>query len=58
MLIDGLVREKDDYFLLDGYLFKANKLCIPKTSELVCYVFGHDLVWSSQVMHYIYTPWF
>ena len=32
VLIDGLVREQDDYFLLDGYLFKANKLCIPRTS--------------------------
>ena len=32
VLIDGLVHEQDDYFLLDGYLFKANKLCIPKTS--------------------------
>ena len=28
----GLVQEQDDYFLLDGYIFKANKLCIPKTS--------------------------
>ena len=32
MLADGLVREKDDYFLLYGYLYKANKLCIPRTS--------------------------
>jgi len=32
LLADGLVRERDDYFLLDGYLFKANKLCIPRTS--------------------------
>ena len=30
-LVDGLVREQDDYFLLDGYLFKANQLCIPMT---------------------------
>ena len=27
-LADGLVRERNDYFLLNGYLFKANKLCI------------------------------
>ena len=32
LLADGLVYERDDYFLLDGYLFKANKLCIPRTS--------------------------
>ena len=32
ILVDGLVREQDDYFLLDGYLFKANQLCIPRTS--------------------------
>ena len=32
ILVDGLVREHDDYFLLDGYLFKANQLCIPRTS--------------------------
>ena len=31
VLKDGLVREQNDYFLLDGYVFKANKLCIPKT---------------------------
>ena len=31
-LADGLVREQDDYFLLVGYLFKANQLCIPRTS--------------------------
>ena len=31
-LVDGLVRERDDYFLLDRYLFKANKLYIPRTS--------------------------
>ena len=30
-LADGLVHERDDYFLLDGYLFKANKLCILRT---------------------------
>ena len=32
VLSDGLIREKDDYFLLDGYLFRANQLCIPRTS--------------------------
>ena len=32
LLVDGLVREQDEYFLLDGYLFKANQLCIPRTS--------------------------
>ena len=32
LLTNGLVRERDDYFLLDGYLFKANKQCIPRTS--------------------------
>ena len=31
LLADGLVREHDDYFLQDGYLFKANKLCILRT---------------------------
>ena len=31
-LADGLVRERNDYFLQDGYLFKANKLCISRTS--------------------------
>ena len=31
-LANGLVRERDDYFLLDGYLFKVNKLCIPRIS--------------------------
>ena len=32
LLADGLVRKRNDYFHLDGYLFKANKLCIPRTS--------------------------
>ena len=32
LLVDGLVYEQDDYFLLDGYLFKAYWLCIPRTS--------------------------
>ena len=32
ILVDRLVREHDDYFLLDGYLFKANQLCIHRTS--------------------------
>ena len=32
LLRDGLAREKDDYFLQDGYLFRANQLCIPQGS--------------------------
>ena len=32
MLRDGLARERDDFFLQDGYLFCATHLCIPQGS--------------------------
>ena len=32
LITDGLVQEWYDNFIQDGYLFKANKLCIPRTS--------------------------
>ena len=32
LLRDGLARERDDFFLQDGYLFHANRLCIPQGS--------------------------
>ena len=32
MLRDGLAREQDDFFLHDGYLFRATQLCIPQGS--------------------------
>ena len=32
LLRDGLARERDDFFLQDCYLFRANQLCIPQGS--------------------------
>ena len=32
LLRDGLARERDDFFLQDGYLFRATQLCIPQGS--------------------------
>ena len=32
LLQDGLARERDDFFLQDGYLFRATQLCIPQGS--------------------------
>ena len=32
LLRDGLARELDDFFLQDGYLFRATQLCIPQGS--------------------------
>ena len=32
LLADGIVHKRDDFFLQDGYLFKANKLCILRNS--------------------------
>ena len=38
-LADGLVREQDDYFLLDSYLFKANN-CVSQGRQLEILSFG------------------
>ena len=32
LLRDRLARERDDFFLQDGYLFRATQLCIPQGS--------------------------
>ena len=32
LLRDGLARERDNFFLQDGYLFCATQLCIPQGS--------------------------
>ena len=32
LLRDGLARERDDFFLQDGYLFRTTQLCIPQGS--------------------------
>ena len=32
LLKEGFVRERDDYFLQNGFLFRANRLGIPRTS--------------------------
>ena len=32
LLRDGLARERNDFFLQDGYLFRATQLCIPQGS--------------------------
>ena len=32
LLRDGLARDRDDFFLQDGYLFRATQLCIPQGS--------------------------
>ena len=32
LLRDGLARERENFFLQDGYLFRATQLCIPQGS--------------------------
>ena len=35
-LKDGTTREVDGFVLYDGYLFLGRKLCIPRTSQIIC----------------------